>query len=200
MSEKVLNTLHVSRIIRRPEACRSMSKTMQVDAKPECLFGLSVYCHVDCGCSHRTFLSHAESLCRIIDKVPDRRDRMAAYSALSHTIYGTFVIAQSGIYPLKEKERSFVLQAATLRARRRTKTVDRYKFIHSTIGEAEKHGKLATKRLLEKVNNQLEAIGCVVSGGSASSLSLGAVLEDGVWRSARQRFNMSARWPFANRP
>jgi hypothetical protein len=105
------------------------------------------------------YLSHAESLCRIIDKVPDRRDRMAAYSALSHIIYGTFVIAQSGIYPLKEKERSFVLQAATLRARRRTKTVDRHKFLHSTIGEAEKHGKLPTKRLLENVNKQLEAIG-----------------------------------------
>ncbi len=40
----------------------------------------------------------------------------------------------------------------------------------------------------------------VMSGESASSLSLGAVLEDGVSRSARQRFNMSARWPFANRP
>src|ERR1019366_4788153 len=53
MPEKILDAPYVDWIIRRPEACGSMSEAMQTDAKSEGLFGLSVDCHINCACGHR---------------------------------------------------------------------------------------------------------------------------------------------------
>jgi len=102
----------------------------------------------------RDDLARAKRLFEVLDRVPSRRDREAAYSALSHIIYGTFAVAQSGIYPDVEMRRSFDRHAANIRSRR--PNIAARDALMRAVVDGDKSPR---KQLLEKVNARLRDAG-----------------------------------------
>jgi hypothetical protein len=97
---------------------------------------------------------------RILDGLPNKREREAAFLALYRVINGTHLISKSGIYPIGEMQHSYGLQAAMSRAHREQKTTERDEIIQSVIDETEKRDKLPKpKQLLDLVNAGLKAAG-----------------------------------------
>ena len=106
-----------------------------------------------------------ERLFGILNKVPSHRDRVTARSNLSRIIYGTFLIAQSGVYAHQDLRRSGELLTASMRevrqARHSTKTAKRDQIVQSFLDEIGEGGikRARHKRLLIEINRRLQAAG-----------------------------------------
>jgi hypothetical protein len=103
--------------------------------------------------------SNVGTIFRILDGLPNKREREAAFLALYRVINGTHLISKSGIYPIGEMQHSYGLQAAMSRARREPKIANRNKIVQSVIDDTKKRGSLPPKQLLDPVNARLEAAG-----------------------------------------
>jgi hypothetical protein len=96
----------------------------------------------------------------VLDMVRDAEDRHAAYVALYRVIYGAFLVAKSGTYPLGEAQYSDRARGRVMRFEKRRKPNARRDTILSAIAEYENEKHSGPRELMLKhVQKRLKEAG-----------------------------------------